>query len=87
MTRVSDAARRSGSGSHASGTSSFHGSAYEFVRTANTNANSYFNKQQGLHAHPITTITSALPWVGLSLFARLQHTEEKDILFLVRGMA
>jgi len=27
-----------------SGTSSFHGSAYEFVRTANTDANTYFNK-------------------------------------------
>jgi hypothetical protein len=30
-----------------SGTSSFHGSAYEFVRTANTNANNYFTNQQG----------------------------------------
>jgi hypothetical protein len=35
-----------------SGTSSFHGSAYEFVRTANTNANSYFNKQQDLPRTP-----------------------------------
>ncbi|WP_255550838.1 TonB-dependent receptor [Granulicella sp. dw_53] len=35
-----------------SGTSSFHGSAYEFVRTANTEANTYFNKQQGLPRAP-----------------------------------
>ena len=31
-----------------SGTSSFHGAAYEFVRTAATNANSYFNNLTGL---------------------------------------
>jgi hypothetical protein len=35
-----------------SGTSSFHGSAYEFVRTANTDANSFFNNQQGLPRTP-----------------------------------
>jgi Carboxypeptidase regulatory-like domain/TonB-dependent Receptor Plug Domain len=35
-----------------SGTSSFHGSAYEFVRTANTNANYYFNKVIGLPRAP-----------------------------------
>jgi hypothetical protein len=35
-----------------SGTSSFHGSAYEFVRTANTNANNYFNNQQGIPRAP-----------------------------------
>jgi hypothetical protein len=43
---------RSGGGQIAvatrSGTSSFHGSAYEFARTANTDANTYFNNQQGL---------------------------------------
>jgi hypothetical protein len=35
-----------------SGTSSFHGSAYEFVRTADTDANTYFNNQQGLPRAP-----------------------------------
>jgi hypothetical protein len=35
-----------------SGTSSFHGSAYEFVRTANTDANNYFNNLQGLPRAP-----------------------------------
>jgi hypothetical protein len=35
-----------------SGTSSFHGSAYEFVRTANTDANTYFNNQLGLPRAP-----------------------------------
>jgi hypothetical protein len=35
-----------------SGTSSFHGSAYEFVRTADTNANYFFNNQQGLPRTP-----------------------------------
>jgi Carboxypeptidase regulatory-like domain len=35
-----------------SGTSSFHGSAYEFVRTANTNANNYFNNLAGLPRAP-----------------------------------
>lgn len=35
-----------------SGTSAFHGSAYEFVRTANTNANTYFNNLQGLPRAP-----------------------------------
>ena len=35
-----------------SGTSSFHGSAYEFVRTADTNANSYFNNLTGLPRAP-----------------------------------
>jgi hypothetical protein len=35
-----------------SGTSSFHGSAYEFVRTANTNANTYFNKLADLPREP-----------------------------------
>src|ERR1700677_2346235 len=35
-----------------SGTSSLHGSAYEFVRTADTNANSYFNNLTGLPRAP-----------------------------------
>ena len=35
-----------------SGTSSYHGSAYEFVRTADTNANYFFNNQQGLPRTP-----------------------------------
>jgi hypothetical protein len=35
-----------------SGTSSFHGSAYEFVRTENTDANYYFNKQDGTPRTP-----------------------------------
>jgi len=35
-----------------SGTSAFHGSAYEFVRTANTNANNYFNNQLGVPRAP-----------------------------------
>ncbi len=35
-----------------SGTSSFHGDVYEFVRTANTNANSYFNKLTALPRSP-----------------------------------
>jgi hypothetical protein len=35
-----------------SGTSSFHGSAYEFVRTADTDANTYFNNQQGIARAP-----------------------------------
>lgn len=35
-----------------SGTSSFHGTAYEFVRTANTNANYYFNNLQGIPRQP-----------------------------------
>jgi Carboxypeptidase regulatory-like domain len=35
-----------------SGSSSFHGSAYEFVRTADSDANSYFNKLGGLPRPP-----------------------------------
>ncbi|WP_254063664.1 carboxypeptidase regulatory-like domain-containing protein [Granulicella sp. S190] len=35
-----------------SGTSSIHGSAYEFVRTANTNANNYFNNLQDIPRAP-----------------------------------
>ncbi len=35
-----------------SGTSAFHGSAYEFVRTAKTDANSYFNNLNGLVRPP-----------------------------------
>ena len=35
-----------------SGTSAFHGSAYEFARTANTNANTYFNNLAGLPRAP-----------------------------------
>ena len=35
-----------------SGTSSFHGDAYEFARTANTNANTYFNNLEGLPRAP-----------------------------------
>ena len=35
-----------------SGGSSFHGSAYEFVRTEDTNANYYFNNQQGIPRTP-----------------------------------
>ncbi|MBW4037854.1 MAG: TonB-dependent receptor [Acidobacteria bacterium] len=35
-----------------SGTSSFHGSAYEFVRTAQTDANTYFNNLEGLVRPP-----------------------------------
>ena len=47
---------RSGGGqilvSTRSGTSAFHGSAYEFVRTANTNANTYFNNHLDLPRAP-----------------------------------
>ncbi|AEU38398.1 TonB-dependent receptor plug [Granulicella mallensis MP5ACTX8] len=47
---------RSGGGqvlvSTRSGTSSFHGDVYEFVRTENTNANSYFNNLTGLPRSP-----------------------------------
>ena len=35
-----------------SGTQQFHGTAYEFARTANTNANTYFNNLQGLPRDP-----------------------------------
>jgi hypothetical protein len=35
-----------------SGGSTFHGSAYEFVRTADTNANYYFNNQNGIPRTP-----------------------------------
>ncbi len=35
-----------------SGTSAFHGSAYEFVRTENSNANLYFNNLTGLPRSP-----------------------------------
>lgn len=35
-----------------SGTSAFHGSAYEFVRTADTNANTYFNNLSDLPRAP-----------------------------------
>jgi Carboxypeptidase regulatory-like domain len=35
-----------------SGTSAFHGSAYEFVRTADANANNYFNNLAGLPRAP-----------------------------------
>ena len=35
-----------------SGTSAFHGTAYEFARTANTNANYYFNNMQGIPRQP-----------------------------------
>ena len=35
-----------------SGTSAFHGTAYEFARTANTNANYYFNNLEGIQRQP-----------------------------------
>jgi len=37
---------------HTLGTSAFHGSAYEFVRTENTDANLYFNKPGRCSADP-----------------------------------
>jgi hypothetical protein len=64
-----------------SGTSSFHGSAYEFVRTANTDANSYFNKQQGLSRTPDHYNNFGFTLGGPVFIPHVYNTDKKKTFF------
>jgi Carboxypeptidase regulatory-like domain len=64
-----------------SGTSSFHGSAYEFVRTANTDANSYFNKLQGLPRAPDHYNNFGFTVGGPIFIPHVYNTDKKKTFF------
>jgi hypothetical protein len=64
-----------------SGTSTFHGSAYEFVRTANTDANSYFNKLQGLPRTPDHYNNFGFTVGGPVFIPHVYNTDKKKTFF------
>jgi hypothetical protein len=64
-----------------SGTSSFHGSAYEFARTANTDANTYFNNQQGLPRAPDHYNNYGFTLGGPIYIPRVYNTNKKKTFF------
>ncbi len=64
-----------------SGTSSFHGSAYEFVRTADTNANYYFNNQQGIPRTPDHYNNFGFTLGGPIFIPHLYNSEKKKTFF------
>src|ERR1700691_428746 len=64
-----------------SGTSSLHGSAYEFVRTADTDANTYFNNQQGLPRAPDHYNNFGFTLGGPIFIPRVYNTDRKKTFF------
>jgi Carboxypeptidase regulatory-like domain len=64
-----------------SGTSSFHGSAYEFVRTANTDANTYFNNQLGLPRAPDHYNNFGFTLGGPIFIPHIYNTDKKKTFF------
>lgn len=64
-----------------SGTSAFHGSVYEFARTANTNANYYFNNQQGIPRPPDHYNNFGFTLGGPIYIPRVYNTEKKKTFF------
>ena len=64
-----------------SGTSAFHGSAYEFARTANTDANTYFNNQQGLPRAPDHYNNYGFTLGGPIFIPRVYNTDKKKTFF------
>ena len=64
-----------------SGTSSFHGSAYEFVRTAKTDANSYFNNLNGLVRPPDHYNNFGFTVGGPLYIPHLYNTKKKKTFF------
>ena len=64
-----------------SGTSQFHGSAYEFARTANTNANTYFNKLNGASRAPDHYNNFGFTLGGPLYIPKLYNTDKKKTYF------
>jgi Carboxypeptidase regulatory-like domain len=64
-----------------SGTSSFHGTAYEFVRTENTNANLYFNGVAGLPRSPDHYNDFGFTLGGPVMIPRAYNTDRKKTFF------
>src|SRR5580658_8662130 len=64
-----------------SGTSAFHGSAYEFVRTEDTDANLYFNKQQDLPRTPDHYNNFGFTVGGPVFIPRVYNTDRKKTFF------
>ncbi len=64
-----------------SGTSAFHGSAYEFVRTAQTDANSYFNNLNGLVRPPDHYNNFGFTLGGPLYIPHLYNTSKKKTFF------
>jgi len=76
---------RSGGGQIAvatrSGTSFFHGSAYEFVRTEKTDANTYFNNQQGIPRTPDHYNNFGFTLGGPLYIPHIYNSEKKKTFF------
>ena len=64
-----------------SGTSSFHGSVYEFVRTENTNANTYFNNLAGVPRTPDHYNNFGFTLGGPLYIPHLYNTSKKKTFF------
>lgn len=64
-----------------SGTQQFHGTAYEFVRTENTNANYYFNNLNGLPRNPDHYNNFGFTIGGPLMIPHLYNTSRKKTFF------
>lgn len=60
-----------------SGTQEFHGTAYEFARTENTNANTYFNNLEGLPRNPDHYNNFGFTVGGPLMIPHLYNTDRK----------
>jgi hypothetical protein len=64
-----------------SGTRSFHGSAYEFARTENTDANTYFNNLEGISRSPDHYNNFGFTLGGPVYIPRIYNTDRKKTFF------
>lgn len=64
-----------------SGTSTFHGDAYEFVRTENTNANLYFNNLTGVPRSPDHYNNYGFTLGGPLMIPHVYNTDRKKTFF------
>ena len=76
-----------------SGTSAFHGTAYEFLRNTALDANEWFNKRSQIqngepNKNPVNHHNVYGFTIGGPIFIpeRLQHQQEQDLFLLVGGM-
>lgn len=66
-----------------SGTSSFHGSAYDFVRNGDFNANSFFNNEAGLPVDPLRRNQFGATIGGPLIIPKVLHRDSNRLFFFV----
>ena len=66
-----------------SGTSTFHGSAYDYLRNGDFNANSFFNNQAGLPVDPLRRNQFGATLGGPVMIPGLIHRDSNKLFFFV----